>query len=519
MKKLFGILGSIILVLAIFFAISFATGWTNNWANALETRFPGTSFNWLRNQSKNANAEGAALGYETDEMLEARYIAEAEEGLRVDLNEDQLKSNRFFTGTTDLFFPYSFTEYDAMRVQTSGFSDALTLPIGIQPNWTIVEPSSPEEIIWQTASEWMHNPVSANAAAQAFCRVTMASTGKSVGIDINPFIKERIVDHDQAALSNTEQGYRGWEDVLRRRTVINADGSVSEERYIIEERRVYVAFMAQILDNLVYMGETNDAPLYHYPLESVQVMDIYRMAFESTTPETKTWYLFGYLRKDGKIEFIIGINKYDRRLGIFPVTTPVNPTPTVPPQVTPTPAPTPTNPPSVTPTPTPVDPTPTPTPTPVTPTPTPTPTPVTPTPTPVLPTPTPAPTKNPEDDHVIDPEPGDQGTGLADVTQTEPPERAQPTEPPAPANPPRTVEEDKPSQQTQAPAPTAAVDPTMVDFYVPGSETRDDTQPAAPVQSVEEGTREVQEKPPEVATQPPVTDATVDEDDFDIPFD
>ena len=512
MKKLFGILGSIILVLAIFFAISFATGWTNNWANVLETRFPGTSFNWLRNQSKDANAEGAALDYETDEMLEARYIAEAEEGLRVNLNEDQLKSNRFFTGTTDLFFPYSFTEYDAMRVQTSGFSDALTLPIGIQPNWTIVEPSSPEEIIWQTASEWMHNPVSANAAAQAFCRVTMASTGKSVGIDINPFIKERIIDHDQAALSNTEQGYRGWEDVLRRRTVINADGSVSEERYIIEERRVYVAFMAQILDNLVYMGETNDAPLYHYPLESVQVMDIYRMAFESTTPETKTWYLFGYLRKDGKIEFIIGINKYDRRLGIFPVTTPVNPTPTVPPQVTPTPAPTPTNPPPVTPTPTPVDPTPTPTPTPVTPTPTPTLTPVT-------PTPTPAPTKNPEDDRVIDPEPGDQGTGPADVTQTEPPERAQPTEPPAPTNPPRTVEEDKPSQQTQAPAPTAVVDPKKDDCYVPGSETRDDTQPAAPVQSVEEGTREVQEKPPEVAAQPPVTDTTVDEDDFDIPFD
>ena len=518
------ILGIPLAGLLIFAAIAYATGLTNKWADSLEASHPGWNLSWLRNASGMSDGERLLLA----EQQEAELNAEAAERLRVNLTRDQLLQNRFYTGTSDLLYTYSFTEFDATRRAMTGFSDAVTLPFDLTHEG---QADFAEDILWQAGTEWMHNPVSADMAAQVFCEVTMASTGQSLGRDINPFIGQ-FVDTNTAAMRVTEVGYRGWETWIRERQqtqngalVVDTTGTPIMEKYLIPEYRETVAFMTHILDNLVYVGETTQAPLKHWPLHSEQVFDAYRRTEASTSPETKLWYLFAYLRKDGRVEFLIGFNKFDRRMAIFPIQpvapatpVPVDPTPTAPVET-----PTPTNPPEVTPTPV------VPTPTPVVPTPTPvppTPTPVPPTPTPVPPTPTPVPptpepTKNPDDDRVVDPEPGDQGTGPADVTQTEEPARIQPTEPPAPSTPPRTVEEDRPSQQTPAstPAPTAVVNPQTEDCYVPGSEIRDDQATPPPAQSVEEGTREVQTKPPEVATQPPVTDTTVTEDDFEIPFD
>ena len=355
-------MGLIALVLVILL-VGYYLGWTTDWALSLGEKFPDTDFSWLINEDKldevmnnrllralKAEEEEEQNRLKAAEAEENRLNLEAEADLRVNLDREQLQNSKYF-GVSDVLLPYSFAEYDETRKLLSGFSDALSVPLSID-NGTIrnAQPVSgdpvasgttPSDILWQVGSEWMRNPVTADAAAQALIEVKLASTGKSLGRDINPFIADFVSQNDEN-MQKTAEGYRGWEEYLRERTV-KVQRSLDDSTYTTEDvKEIYlttyyretVAFMAQVLDNLVYFGTTNKSPTMHWSLNSLEAHDYARRGEKQTTEETKLWYLFGYVRKDGRVEFIIGINRFDRRLGIFPTDTP-EPEPETPPVVNP----------------------------------------------------------------------------------------------------------------------------------------------------------------------------------------
>ena len=463
-------------------------------------------------------------------QLIAEYAAtnqQINEYYTVDLSERQIQVSEYFAYAPETFSRIPFTEMDSVRTGAMGWSDALSLPLtaeyiavkdkngnvivdlepwmehfipDFQPNHQL----SGEEQKVLLMGRIMTDPATGIAWLKALLRVTLIS-GSTLA-DLNPKLVKYRDEFDAHAYNDTEKqaiGDRGLEFCLRKNSAGNVVTSV--------EYRTAMTRVCILLNQLEFVSYTNDCPAEHYHLMYLATEDYARLPERIETGETYTWgVLRSKVRKDSLYDFTIWFNAGDARPGkpgtrtIPPTITPTPVTTSTPAQPTPTPGGTGDNPTPNTSKPTPDTNKPTPDtnkPTPDTNKPTPDtnpPTPDTNPPTPETnptpePTPTPHPEKDPDQDRVIDEQPGDQGTGQADTTQTEDSTPTQ--EPSQPSTPPRTDQQDQQAQQTtQETAPPADVNPTKDDCYVPGSETRDDLQPAPAAQTVSGGDREVQEE-------------------------
>ena len=462
----------------------------------------------------------------------------------VNLSEDQTMNSDYYLQAPEEFSRVSFIDMDNVRVGAKGWADALNLPLTVNyitirdkngnvvvdllpwmeyfiPGFKPDHELSGEEQKILLMGRIMTDPVLGIAYAKSFYEIFLIS-GNSIG-ELNSDWMQRLTnDHS----SDTEVGYRGLEAFL----LMRADGIVVTS----PEYRADAARLCALINLTDAVGYTNESPDWHYHLKYLETENCYRLPERITTAETKQWLkLRSKTRKDGLTDFQIWVNTGDSRPGYpgyhplpepkptkVPTQTPVNPTKTptrTPVRPTATPTPVPSKPtatptpvpakPTATPTPVPAKPTATPTPVPSKPTATPTPVPAKPTatPTPVpskptaTPTPVPQPTSTPAPikvpTQIPQPTNAPQGGGQADTTQVEPEIRYQAEEPvyvaptSAPVNP----------QPTQPPA--ATVSPVKDDCYVPGSEVRDDLQPAPPAASAEQGERIVNNPEPEIAPQ------------------
>ena len=409
---------------------------------------------------------------------EKKAQQETVKALTIDLQASQLQENPFYTKNDDLFWSYGFAKYDEPLRKATGFSDATSTPFS-EEALTSADPGT--DMLWEVGSTAMHDLLYAYALNDAFCNIVLPD-GRNLGEEVNADTTGKYVKKVNKAFKNYDPdkvGERTWENFLGARY---ASDGVTVEYFIKDNIRQLLALSNQGLYNLVYLGETNEAPAYQWPVNREQNQDLLRKPFKSTEPETETWERFAFIRKSGRgagrAEFEIWFNKLDKRPGVpAKPTYPSTQTPPPATTVTPTPGqgdvPTPT-PVVVTATPTPIPTTPgqgdVPTPTPVvvvtaTPTPipdepwnpTPTPT-VTPDePEPWVPTTTPIPEPMKDESELMD-EPETIWDGSDDISEdpwesTEPADRFQAEEPEAYVEPTQApVEEQQVALPTQIPA-------------------------------------------------------------------
>ena len=554
-KKLLIVIAVVMITVIIMFGtviVLRSNGATNGWADYLEAVHPGSNFDLLRyngpqqiedpgldpleeetllvpspyhtasspsdksNESEKSedSEDSRELPKSHDEFDEEltevevlAYNTEAENRLKVNLEDDALRQNQYWLNSSDLLAEYSMSAYDKVRLE-SGFSDAVSLPLDVGSRSDSDLQKAVNEFL---TDEVMRNPVTLDTFGRMAEDLRVGS--QSVW-ELNGFLSDFVAENDDHMpfkedgkwFSRYSEGDRGWEYLIYRYS-----SETEGTKHLSEEYRRTAAMACVLFDQMVICGITTDAPSRHYAL-NYTAYDEYRRTVELTSSETQEWLILAYYRKDGRTEFRIGINLKDRRLGVFekepdyveelPEPIPANPEkPAVTPPSTPTPKSTPT--PSTKPTPTPTpSPSATPTPTPSTkPTPTPTPSPsATPTP-----TPSPSPTKDPS--QIVTPSTDPQGAGQADLAkpETRPYSSTEPT--PAPQPTPKA---------TPTPVPTATINTDKDDCYTEDSEVRDDTRPAPTAAPSTERGSVTSTKEQEIVSQSTVT-STFDEST--IPFD
>ena len=567
-QKTVAVLLVMVMLVSVSSIVLYETGVTTAWADALPANSALAAYlrkadasmtdveaeryaSYIDEDFFDQESEDARINYLVSKGLneaEARRIAklfvtsnsEINEYYTVDLSERQTQMSDFYRFAPENFSLIPFTEMDSVREGALGWSDALSLPLatnyiavkdasgntivdlepwmehfcpGFTPNHNLIG----EEQKYLLMGRIMTDPATGIAWLKALLRIELIS-GATIA-DLNPTLVAYRDEIDKRSYNDSEKypaGERGLEYCLRR----NSAGTLVTS----PEYRSNMVRVCTLLNQMEFVNYTNDSPIAHYHLMNNATEDRNRLPERIETGETYTWgILRSKIRKDRLYDFTIWFNAGDARPGIpgtrvIP-TTPAPSTPSPTPTVTPTPGgsgDTPVNPPTpeVTPTPETNPPAPEVTPTPETNPPTP----ETDVPTPETNPPTPEterPQKDPSQDRVANPQPGDQGTGKADTSQTE---SSIPTPEPDPAPaPPRTDAQDQASQNTNqgTVAPPAQVNPQTEDCYVPGSETRDDLQPAPAAQTVSGGDRTPQT---EAYNGDQSTQTGQEGVDYDIPF-
>lgn len=441
---------------------------------------------------------------EDPEVVRQREIAENSiEVFRIDLVAERLNNFSLYRETSNDLLPYSFFEYDAYCLEHCGFSDAASIPLDYD---RVSEETIGQDIIRQVGEHAIGDPVYSDMIAQALTKLKLASSGQTIGGDINGFIKDKVDLNTErlAEAEYAEEGYRGWENFIGVEVVTENGVKKSTRNIVLPEQVEFTAYMMTLFENVTYVGTTTESPTYHWRLDREKIDDYVRRDEIANYEEHELWHLFTFVNKGGQREFLIGFNEKDLRIGIWefnfePETNP----PTVPQETTPEPGTgepgtTPYVPPYIPPETTPYIPEETTTPEPET---------TTPEPETTTPEPQTEPQKRPEE--IVSPERDPQCGGQADVNNPEPPERFQPNEPTQPATtaPPQTQPA---TQETVAVGPTEACGEN--ETFV-----RDDIGTIPETKSAAEGERVVQPNEPEADVG--INEADWSEDDIVFDFD
>lgn len=194
------------------------------------------------------------------------------------------------------FIDYSMPNRSEERVEKSGFSDAVSMPF---------KDKSEKALYEELKDEILRNPVLGDMVARGLS--SLKADGKTV-VEWNPWIKDFIGKTDQAMKLDLIQKPRGMEIWL----TCTGDGTI----LVTEKYFRYAAGLDAILDRLVKVGIDNPKSVENYCLPLVVLASNTRTE-KADYQEDKEAFILKYVRKDGKVEFIIGFNLKDKRIEIF----------------------------------------------------------------------------------------------------------------------------------------------------------------------------------------------------------